>query len=97
MEASAKEMAVISWVTGYVTGAAVILAKRGMVLRDTTGRDILASIHEALVSRTRAPPWKLPPLRSCVNCLVAKIPQSSSASDFSSIRRPIFAYMKAYC
>lgn len=44
MEASAKEMAVISWVTGYVTGAAAILAERGTVLRDTTGRDLLASI-----------------------------------------------------
>ncbi len=54
LEASAKEMAVIAWLTGYVTGAAAVLADRGMTLKDTSGRDILVWVTEYCTSHKGA-------------------------------------------
>lgn len=41
MEASLKQMAVIAWATGYLTGAAATLDAHGIVLRNTSGQDLV--------------------------------------------------------
>jgi hypothetical protein len=40
MKAALQRMAALAWATGYVTGAAAMLAPRGVRLTDTTGPDI---------------------------------------------------------
>ncbi len=45
MQVGVQRLAVIAWVTGYVTGAAAVYATEGVLLRDTTGTDIVASVE----------------------------------------------------
>ena len=40
MKAALQRMAALAWTTGYVTGAAAVLAPRGVRLSETTGQDI---------------------------------------------------------
>ena len=44
LQAATQRLAVIAWATGYITGAAAVLAPRGVLLGDTTGRDIEAAL-----------------------------------------------------
>ena len=40
VKAAFQRTAALAWATGYVTGAAAVLAPRGVRLSDTTGQDI---------------------------------------------------------
>jgi len=40
-----ERLSVIAWATGYATGAAAVYATQGVILRDTTGSGIVASIE----------------------------------------------------
>ena len=54
MRSPAMRAAVVSWAMGYVTGAAAILAERGIVLRDTTENDLVARMTTYCLDNPKA-------------------------------------------